>query len=154
MKLTLKAVAFSLLVVAPVAARAQAPTLTITEATRGSWEFTGIGTPVVLNEVADENGAVFDFSWSAVPGGGASITDYRYGWDLLDPNDDGDPGWSAWGGVLSAPARTFFAGTHVLTVEARNDLSEIARGTIQISVSQGPVSTQAVTWSVMKVLYR
>jgi len=154
MKLTLKAVVFSVLVVAPVAARAQAPTLTVNEASRGSWEFTGIGTPVVLNETAGVTGAVFDFSWSATPGGGTAITDYRYGWDLLDPNDDADPGWSAWGSTLSAPTRTFFTGTHVLTVEARNDLGEIARGTIQIAVSQGPVSTHAITWGVIKILYR
>jgi hypothetical protein len=126
------------------------PTLTVTEAGGGMWVFTGIGAPGALTVT---QGALITFSWSAVPGGGTVITDYRYGWDLLDPNDDEDPGWTSWGSAQTAPPTAFFIGVHTFTAEARNDLGQIARGTIVITLEPS-VSVQTSTWGAIKALFR
>jgi len=154
MKLVVKAIVLVLLMTLPVVAQAQAPTLTITEATYGPWIFVGLGVPVPFDTPSDGSGATLTFAWSATPGGGTTITDYRYGWDLLDPNDGADPGWSAWGAAQAAPSQTFFAGTHTFVVEARNDLSVVTRGGLAVTVVPGPVPTTENTWGAIKALFR
>lgn len=127
------------------------PTITVTETTHGSWNFTGTGDPPAA--ITHAAGVALEFSWTATPGGCLVITDYRYGWDLLDANDDNDPGWSAWGSAQSAPPQTFSVGTHTFTAQARSDCGEIGRGTIQIAI-EDPLATQPTTWSRIKALYR
>jgi hypothetical protein len=129
---------------------AGSPTLTVTETSGGPWVFTGIGD--VPGALTVSPGTPIVFSWSAVPGGGTVITDYRYGWDLVDPDDPNDS-WSEWGSGQSAPSHSFSAGLHTFTVEARNDLGETARGTIQITI-EIPLKTEVSTWGAIKAFYR
>jgi hypothetical protein len=132
-------------------ALADAPTITITEATHGSWNFTGTASPPVA--IVHGQGVALEFSWSATPGSGTAIIDYRYGWDLLDPNDNSDPGWTGWGSAQFAPPLSFIAGVHAFTAEARDDLGQVGRGTLQITI-EDPVGTEHTTWGAIKALYR
>jgi hypothetical protein len=129
----------------------EAPTITITEPAHGSWNFTATGNQPVA--IAQAPGVALEFSWTATPGSGTVIVDYRYGWDLLDPDDPDDPGWSSWGSDLSAPPRAFAAGAHTFTAQARNDLGGVGRGTFQITI-EDPLSTEPSSWGAIKALYR
>lgn len=39
------------------------------------------------------------FEWNATPDPGLEIKAYRWGWDLIDPDDPNDPGWSGPAGL-------------------------------------------------------
>ena len=63
------------------------------------------------------------FCWTAVPSeGGGDIESYRYGWDIVDLNDD-----ELWetdfipfdGSEVCSPARTFFFGSHTFWAQVR-----------------------------------
>jgi hypothetical protein len=127
------------------------PTLTISEPALGSWQFTGTANPPV--GAATAPGTALEFSWLAAVGDCQAIADYRYGWDVIDVNDDNDPGWSSWGSILAAPPQTFWAGTHTFTAEVRDACGGKSRGTVQVTV-EDPISTEASTWGAIKALYR
>ncbi len=57
---------------------------------------------------------VGDASWY-----GGVIAGYRYGWDLVDPSDPNDPGWTTSGyelGLTAAPPQNLSLGTHTLHI--------------------------------------
>jgi len=155
MKRLLIAALWLLVAVVP-AAFAQAPVLSVS-CEWGVYEFTGMADPAVaLTAVRDAvNPATMSFSWHATPVAPAtSIADYRYGWDLNDPNDDADPGWMPWGPTWYIDPVSFYSGVHTFTVEARDDLGVVTRGRFVITIEIGPVSTQLTTWGAIKSLYR
>jgi len=129
---------------AATVASAMAPTLTLTEVRRGTWEFTGSGDPPVdLTEPVGCPYAIpWVFEWQAAANSlGTSVTGFRYGWDITDPADDLQ--WEIdWTETYSAPPRTFYFGTHIFMIEARDNTGAITRGTINIHVE--PVSVPSL----------
>lgn len=110
------------------------PTLTITDARRGSWSFTGLLDQVIVDDVSGCDAVPWEVNWVATPDDpNKTIVAYRYGWDIQDLNDD-EQWWSPWGDYTESPPVTFYFGTHVLTVETQDDTGTITRGTIRINV--------------------
>jgi hypothetical protein len=148
--------ALLLLVGTVTAAFAQAPVLSVS-CEWGVFQFTGTADPAVaLTAVRDAvNPATMSFSWNADPVAPAtSIADYRYGWDLVDPNDDSDPGWTQWGPTWYIDPVSFYSGVHTFNVEARDNLGVVTRGSFIITIEVGPVSTEQTTWGAIKSMYR
>jgi hypothetical protein len=64
---------------------------------------------------------------------GGTITGYRYGWDILNPENDQE--WSSWSpDNTSAPTRVFSSGTHLFFVQARDELETRVTATFELSV--------------------
>jgi hypothetical protein len=131
----------------------EVPTLTVTESTRGSWMFVGPeGPPVSLSEPAADPPILWAFEWAAIScGQNAGDLEYRYGWDIVDPDDDNQ--WSPWSGDLGAPPQTLLAGTHTFMVEVRSDTGAVTRGTVVIEITTGPVPVKKTTWGGVKSRY-
>ena len=120
----------------PVAAWSVDPVLIVTEARRGEWTFTGLTDPaVVLVEDSGCDAIEWNFEWTAVPGTpGRTITDYRWGFDIVDLDDPN--AWEVdWTPANSAFPRTFFEGTHTFHVEARDNTGAITRGSFIININ-------------------
>ncbi|MEZ4386710.1 MAG: hypothetical protein R3D98_03890 [Candidatus Krumholzibacteriia bacterium] len=135
-----------------VPAAAQLPVLTVQEPELGQWTFEGVDAALVAVEVGE--GEALDFSWLAVPGdGGAAISGYRYGWDLVDPSDPFDPGWATdlQPDLLAAPTQVFSTGVHTLHVEVRDDADGVTRGGVEITVIP-PVPVRSRSWSEVRAL--
>jgi hypothetical protein len=120
--------------------------LTVMETGLGQWIFDGSGTQPTM--VAP--GQSLSFSWIA-DAGTATVTDYRYGWDVVDPADPEDPGWAIdWQpDVVSAPTRSFQTGTHSFVVEAEDDMGRLTVGTILITVDPN-VAAKPMSWGELK----
>ena len=84
------------------------------------------------------SGTAMKFEWTAawrydIP----PVFRYRYGWDILDLNDD-----SQWDidftilvdGAASAPPRTFLSGTHTFHVEVRDNSGFCSRAEIKLNI--------------------
>jgi hypothetical protein len=116
---------------------AMEPVLTVTEARRGQWTFTGLTTPEVsLDDESGCDAVSWVFTWDATPGApGRTITDFRYGFDIVDLNDP--YAWDIdWTPTYSATPRTFYTGTHTFHVEVRDDTGEITRGSFVINMTE------------------
>jgi hypothetical protein len=80
-----------------------------------------------------------EFRWNGDASSyGGVIDGYRYGWDILDPNDEEDPGWSvgwaqgeAW---LEAPTRSFLTGHHNFIVQTRDNSGTLSRIAYELDV--------------------
>ncbi|UCH83870.1 MAG: hypothetical protein JSW50_15760 [Candidatus Latescibacterota bacterium] len=119
------------------------PTLTVTEARRGTWSFTGLGYPyVIIDDPAGCDAVPWVFTWQAIPEPGRTIDAYRYGFDILDLNDD-DQWATDWGDYQSAPPHSFFFGTHEFHVEVRDDTGAITRGSFKMNII--PIETPTLT---------
>ena len=74
----------------------------------------------------------------------AVVEAYRYGWDLLDPDDPDDPGWVIpWLTELNASTQTFSQGIHGFTVQVRDDQGRLTRGSFLLDV-QDQVSVERI----------
>jgi subtilisin-like proprotein convertase family protein len=105
-----------------------------------------------IQRVAGENGVYnqdiasgqeLNFSWGATADAYAgTIESYRYGWDIVDPNDQGDPGWAVPPGNTPqhrrAPTASFSSGVHTLTIETRDNSGQRSRIVYNLSVIQAP----------------
>ncbi len=131
----------------------EVPTLTLTELTRGSWEFVGpTGLQISLSEPAVNRPVPWEFEWTALPcGQNAGDLEFHYGWDIADPDDD--ELWSEWGGDLYASPQTFTAGTHTFMVEVRDETGAKTRGTVVFEITSGPVSVENMNWGGIKARY-
>jgi len=71
-------------------------------------------------------GQPLNFSWSADASSyGGTIVSYRYGWDVIDPDDPNDPGWAAPPGlVTAAPERSFQEGVHAFILKVVDDSAQ------------------------------
>jgi hypothetical protein len=135
-----------------IVAAAPAPILDVDEPALGSWSFEGTADPMVLLQVTTVT--ELSFSWLGDASGyGGTVTGYRYGWDVADPDDFNDPGWATAGyelDLLSAPPRSFLAGVHTLYVAAIDDAQGLTWAGFLIQV-EPPVSVTASTWGAVKV---
>ncbi len=107
------------------------PLLTVRENTLGTAVFVGGSTPVEIEVGAEQP---VSFRWSADGSHyGGTITGYRSGWDILNPENDEE--WSSWSvDNTSAPTRAFSGGTHLLSVQARDDLQQLVTATFWLEM--------------------
>jgi hypothetical protein len=105
------------------------PALYMREKYLGTRDYSGVG---ASSPIDIAQGQQLEFSWSANADHYAGVIEsYRYGWDLLDPDDENDPNWAVPPGNsplhrLSAP-RSFNTGTHRLTVQVTDNSDQITR---------------------------
>ena len=129
---------------------ADVPQLTVTEVELGTWDFLGDPPPIQLDI---QPGEPLDFSWVGDASAyGGSIQDYRYGYNIVDPDidDNWDQNWCST--CLSGPTRSFSSGVQLLRIEVRDVLGATTRSAIVLTVR--PVAVDDRTWSVIKRLYR
>ncbi|MEZ4388968.1 MAG: hypothetical protein R3D98_15590 [Candidatus Krumholzibacteriia bacterium] len=66
---------------------------------------------------------------------GSDVASYRWGWDLVDPDDPDDPGWSGPAGLgdlqRHTPPLPFSSGVHTLTVDVR----DLAGGATRLAIT-------------------
>lgn len=89
--------------------------------------------------------APLQFSWKGDAFDYAGrVVDYRWGWDLVDPGDPNDPGWSGpWSDETSSNERASDAGPHNFVVQCRDNSGSISRAVIEIeSVGVPPRAAQ------------
>lgn len=82
-------------------------------------------------------GQPVEFSWGAkAEEYGCTVVGYRYGWNLVDPEDPDDPGWAVpWGpNWKRAPTRSFPDGTPNFVLQARDNAGNLSRIMYQLQV--------------------
>lgn len=145
----------ALLILLPAVANAADPLLSVTESSLGTWNFEGVATEYVVLDVAANDD--LNFSWLGDASGyGGTILGYRYGWDIVDPDDPSDPGWMTAGYVadlLAAPTVSFGSGFHTLHVEAMDADGGLTRAWIALVVSP-VVPVEARSWGHLKAGFR
>lgn len=92
-----------------------------------AWSFPGIGSPALNASVANDTLTLF---WDVMQTNhyGGRTRDYRYGWNIVDVNDDQQ--WTAWSAVRVASPHILDAGGDVFKVQARDNIGQITTGTI------------------------
>ena len=92
-----------------------------------------------------DQGQAQEFCWHVV--GRLHGMEFRYGWDILDVNDDEQwaAAWTDSQRKMCAPTRTFFFGTHVFNLELRDGNGNITRASIRINVLQDADRSSDVT---------
>jgi hypothetical protein len=136
------------------AAHVTGPLLTVTGDLIDPIVTSSTSTPIT--EIGVEGGTPLSFCWVADASAyGASVTGYRYGWDLTDPDDE-----SQWemaftplptDGACSVPT-SFQGGTHRIDIEVIDNTYVKSRVPIVINLSATPASPR--TWGAVKALYR
>jgi hypothetical protein len=130
------------------------PVLDVFEPGFGAWSFEGTDDPLVVLEVPA--GEILNFSWQGDASGyGGTIEGYRYGWDVMDPNDPNDPGWATGfqPDLLSAPPQSFAGGVHNFYVVVIDDAGGMTWGGFQLEV-QPPISLTTRSWGSVKAGFR
>lgn len=129
------------------------PQLTVTLAGHEPWVFTGPSADPVV--VTVDSGTSLAFSWSAESWRGTAAEAYRFGWDIIDPDDPYDPGWATPGfmaDLTAAEPRSFFSGTHNLHVVAVDDAGRVTSARIVIGI-RPPAVDESLTWGALQALY-
>jgi hypothetical protein len=130
------------------------PVLTVTGALIDDIVTSSTTTPITTVDVA--TGTSLSFCWSATAGtSGSPVAGYRYGWDVLDPNDDEQwpmPFTPFDQEVACSPGQTFAAGSHMFYVEVIDNDGFKSRVPIQINLTE-PVPTESTTWGRIKSLF-
>lgn len=120
----------------------------ISPAPSSDWTFAGTTADPV--ELALESGTEAAFSWST-----DVWSEFRVGWDLIDPDDAADPGWttSGFSPLLTSAARNFTSGVHTFTLAARDAGGGLTRGQFILQVIPN-VPVQADSWAGVQLRYR
>jgi hypothetical protein len=142
-----------LMIWAGLAAAQNNPLLEVSEPGLGSWQFSAPVSVALEYDIAD--GALIRFSWTADAGSyGGTVAGYRYGWDLMDPDDPNDPGWATADLVpdLSATPRSYNSGLHTFHVRATDtDGGRTLAAFYLRVVPQVPLAK--IPWGTLKALY-
>ena len=111
---------------------ANGPLLTVHEDVLGTALFVDGSISVEIDIGAEQP---VHFHWSADASHyGGTIMGYRYGWDIIDPEDDQQ--WSSWSvDNTSAPTQAFAAGTHVFSLQTRDDLQSSVTASFELIVN-------------------
>jgi hypothetical protein len=120
------------------------PQLTVWEPNLGLFAATGMNSRHLL-EIAGGQG--LNFSWlGSAERYGSTIVTYRYGWDVLDPDDPEDPNWAVPPGVTmlhrKSPEQVFSSGAHTLTIQCQDFDGQTARISIVLDVMPVPDPAQ------------
>ncbi len=116
--------------------RTTGPTLTMFNQFIGNVTGASISTPVLIIDMPE--GIPMDFSWEATAEDyGGIVVGYRYGWDIVNLNDDED--WETdftpfIGSRAFSPTRTFFFGTHTFYVEVVDNSGLKSRVGVRINI--------------------
>lgn len=128
------------------------PDLTVTvlaPSPTSTWTFSGTSSdPVTLTT---DNGVATEFSWST-----DVWAEFRIGWDVLDPTDPLDPGWTGSGYdpmLTGATGPAFTDGVHMFTVQARDAAGGLTRAQFVVQVLP-IVPVRNESWAGVKLLYR
>jgi len=116
--------------------RNSGPILIVTNPFIGTTQTASPNTPPVIVDLPAGVGMFFEFEASAEHYGGL-VSGYRYGWDILDLNDDEQ--WEVdftpfIGERAQSPARTFFFGTHSFFVEVVDNSGFKSRIEVRINI--------------------
>ena len=126
------------------------PDLNVTEPELGSWEFEETAPPVALRVWAS---APLNFSWVADASTyGGTIQDYRYGWDIRNPENDDEWDQSWCSTCLVTEPRNFSTGTHTLHIQARDNTGAITHAVFVLNIFMFTLTLQEPTlgtWDVM-----
>ena len=130
-----------------------------------TFDGTGIGTvqtsdpQLVLGPVTVDAGVDLQYCWTAIPGtGGSPVAAYRFGWNLLDPGDPFDPGWSIPvtpfdGSEVCSDVQVFLQGSPNFVLEVSDEQDGRTQITVQLQVIQ-PVPDMVRTLTTLKARYR
>ncbi len=116
------------------------PTLRISEQFLGDYGGAGIN---LLDQLDIAAGQELNFSWSGdATGYAGEITNFRYGWDVNDPDDPNDPNWAILPGNSAqhrrAPVQSFASGVHTFTVTVTDNSEQTTRQVITLDVVPVP----------------
>lgn len=149
-RLSLMVTVITLVTLSAVAAAAN-PVLSVELSGHGSWVFTQPTSGLVVLELAADIPISFTWSGDASAYGG-EVVGYRYGWDLVDPGDPNDPGWTSAGFVpdlqVSSPM-TFSSGIHRLHIVSMDDAGSTTEAGFHLVIVES-VSNRTSTWSALK----
>ena len=113
------------------------PLFNVNETNLGSESKSGLNNIIRRDLVA---GQPLNFSWSAnAQSYGGIVEEFRYGFNVLDPNNEDDPGWSVpWGPAWRTASREtgFAEGTPNFVVQVRDNSGSISRFVYQFQVIQ------------------
>jgi hypothetical protein len=116
------------------------PLLTVRETYLGTAEFTGIH-GMISFDIAQEQPLHFEWHGTGANYGGTVIA-YRWGFDVMDPDDPMDPNWAVAPGNTpqhrETPVTTFNSGTHRLTIHCWDDSEQLTRATYVLDVVPVP----------------
>jgi hypothetical protein len=138
-----------------VTSRTTGPLLRVTGALIDDIITTVTTTPVT--EVDVNRGTPVSFCWEAsAEDYGLPVTGYRFGWDVIDPEDD-----AAWPmpftpfaqPVECSPDRAFSFGVHTFHVEVIDYDGFKSRVPIQLTLTE-PVPTENTSWGRIKSLFK
>ena len=106
------------------------PALTLTETLNGlgTWTFAGAGAPDVTVDAGGATSVIVAWGQMSATDYGGRPGDYRYGWNVQDPNQDGE--WTDWENVFSVPSRSLVAAVETLRVQARDNLGTVTTATL------------------------
>jgi hypothetical protein len=107
------------------------PILTIEDRFLGRFTFAEGSRPVRFDI---GSGQPLSLCWNADASRyGGSIVGYRYGWDILNPEDDAE--WSSWNtSTTCAPTRTFNAGIHRFFLQVLDIAGTVLQATIEFHI--------------------
>jgi hypothetical protein len=114
------------------------PQLSVSETFLGTFSFVSTNGLKTFDIVENQP---LTFEWSADASSYAGIVEaFRYGWNIVDPNDPNDPGWAvAWGNGPNwrrAQPRSFSQGSPNFVVQCRDNSGTITRAFYQFQVIQ------------------
>jgi hypothetical protein len=116
--------------------RTTGPALTVNNKFIGNVAGASISTPIVIFDMPE--GIPLIFTWTATAAHyGGLVSGYRYGWDIVNLNEDDE--WEVdftpfIGSGAASPERTFYFGTHTLYVEVVDNSGFKSRVGIRINV--------------------
>ena len=113
------------------------PLMSVNETNLGSVTKSGVNNVVRVDLVA---GQPLNFSWVADASSyGGVVQEYRYGWNVIDPNNEDDPNWSVpWAPSWRTASRLtgFAEGTPNFVVQTRDNSGSVTRFVYQFQVVQ------------------
>jgi len=116
------------------------PTISVRERYLGSARGEGIYGRTMV-DIAQNQPLYFEWTGSAESYGGI-VEGYRYGWDVEDLTDDDDDGWVTQWGITEAHTRSelrvFDSGSHILTIECKDNSGLWSRYTFVLNVVPVP----------------
>ncbi|HEX6942973.1 MAG TPA: hypothetical protein VF128_08585 [Gemmatimonadaceae bacterium] len=123
-----------------VGTRTSGPLITLSNEYMGVIRWTSCSPPLTIIDVPAGVPLIFKINGDASFYGG-TVAGYRYGWDITDLNDpetweiDLTP-FSTENNIATLPPRTFFFGTHTLTVEVVDNNGYCSRVPVKVNIVQ------------------
>jgi hypothetical protein len=109
------------------------PTIRVQNSYLGT--FTYVGTEMDPKNIDVPSGFEINFNWEGDASGyGGLIQSYRYGWDIVNPDEPAEWDVSPSPYIVSSMPKTFYSGVHTFYIEAADNLGTRTFGRIEITV--------------------